>query len=74
MNLKRNLSAKVAEYLKMFPVVVLLGSRQCGKTTLARMTCPDWDYFDLETGNDFDLITRDFAFFFNEHSDSTLID
>ncbi len=74
MTLKRNLRAKVAEYLEMFPVVVLLGSRQCGKTTLGRMVCPDWAYFDLETGDDFDLITRDFIFFFNEHPDSTLID
>jgi predicted AAA+ superfamily ATPase len=74
MTLTRNLSAKVAEYLEMFPVVVLLGSRQCGKTTLGRMVCPDWAYFDLENSNDFDLITRDFAFFFNEHPDSTLID
>jgi predicted AAA+ superfamily ATPase len=74
MQLKRNLSRKIAEYLEVFPVVVLLGPRQCGKTTLSRMVCPDWDYFDLERGDDFDLITRDYAFFFSEHPESTIID
>ena len=74
MIMERNLSRKVAESLEMFPVVVLLGPRQCGKTTLSRMVCPDWNYFDLENGDDFDLITRDYTFFFSEHPDSTIID
>ncbi len=74
MNLKRNLSGKVAEYLEMFPVVALLGPRQCGKTTLGRMVCADWDYFDLENGDDLDFVTRDFPFFFNEHPGSAIID
>jgi predicted AAA+ superfamily ATPase len=74
MNLNRNLAGKLTAYLNMFPVVVLLGPRQCGKTTLSRMTCPDWDYFDLENGDDFDLITRDYSFFFSKHPDSVIID
>jgi uncharacterized protein len=74
MNLNRNLAGKLTAYLNMFPVVVLLGPRQCGKTTLSRMACPDWDYFDLENGDDFDLITRDYSFFFSKHPDSVIID
>lgn len=74
MNLKRNLSEKLSEYLEIFPVVVLLGSRQCGKTTLSRMVCEEWDYYDLESGDDFDLISRDYSFFFREHPTSVIID
>ena len=74
MKLKRNLANKLREYLEIFPVVVLLGPRQCGKTTLSRMVCEDWAYFDLENGDDFDLISRDYSFFFSEHSDSVIID
>jgi predicted AAA+ superfamily ATPase len=74
MNLARNLAGKLTAYLNMFPVVVLLGPRQCGKTTLSRMVCHDWDYFDLENGDDFDLITRDYSFFFSKHPDSVIID
>lgn len=74
MNLNRNLAGKLTDYLETFPVVVVLGPRQCGKTTLSRMVCPEWNYFDLENGNDFDLIARDYGFFFREHPDSTIID
>ncbi len=62
------------EIIKRFPVVVILGARQSGKTTLARMARPDWNYFDLERGSDFDLITRDFDFFFNQYSSRLIID
>lgn len=32
---KRNIGKKVNELLGFFPVVIILGVRQCGKTTLA---------------------------------------
>jgi len=60
---RRNIENKVNELLGYFPVVIVLGVRQCGKTTLARMLRPDWRCFDLERGKDFDFITRDFDFF-----------
>jgi uncharacterized protein len=34
--------------LRQFPIVCLLGPRQCGKTTFVRRELPDWTYFDLE--------------------------
>ena len=58
----------------MFSVVVLLGPRQCGKTTLSRRVCPDWDYFDLENGDDLELISRDYSFFFKEHPAEVIVD
>ncbi len=72
--LKRNLENKIDELLGFFPVVIILGVRQCGKTTLARMLRPEWRYFDLERAKDFDFITRDFDFFLKEHPHSIIID
>ena len=74
MMLARNVEDKIKRSLERFPVVVLIGSRQCGKTTLAKMGRTDWQYFDLEKGSDLDLITRDFDFFFREHSEHVIID
>ena len=44
--LKRSLAPLVAERLRRFPAVTLLGPRQCGKTTLARSL--GRAYFNLE--------------------------
>ncbi|NLL83250.1 MAG: ATP-binding protein [Lentisphaerae bacterium] len=72
--LARNLHNKIESLLQQFPVVVIVGSRQCGKTTLARMVAPEWHYFDLERGSDRDLISRDFDFFFREYPHQVIID
>jgi predicted AAA+ superfamily ATPase len=72
--IRRNLLDKLNRYLGYFPVVAILGVRQSGKTTLARMARPDWDYFDLERGEDYDHITNDFSFFFKEHDEQVIID
>jgi len=74
MLLERNIREKVLRCLANFPAVALLGSRQCGKTTLARALKPDWRYIDLEKGSDFDLVTRDTDFFFRQHPQSVIID
>lgn len=71
---QRNIENKINELLNFFPVVIILGVRQCGKTTLARMLRPRWRYFDLERARDFDFITRDFDFFLKEHPHSIIID
>jgi len=74
MFLDRNITQKIERSLKNFPVVVLTGVRQCGKTTLARHIRPEWKYFDLEKGSDFDLITDDFDLFFSQFPESIIID
>jgi len=71
---KRNLGKKINELLIFFPVVIILGVRQCGKTTLARMLRPNWHYFDLERSRDFDFVTRDFDFYIKEYPHSVIID
>ena len=72
--LKRNLAAKVNQLLVFFPVVVILGTRQCGKTTLAKRLRPKWRYFDLERLKDFELVTNDFEFFIKEYPHSIIFD
>lgn len=73
-DLKRNLQEKIESFLKIFPVVMLVGVRQSGKTTLAKLIRPEWRYFDLENRNDYDLITRDYGFFLAEHPTNIIID
>lgn len=63
----RNMEEKINRHLSNFPVVVLVGARQSGKTTLARKSRETWHYFDLERGRDYDFITGDFDFFFRQH-------
>jgi len=38
--------------LANFPIVAILGPRQCGKTTFSKMELPDWTYLDLERPSD----------------------
>ncbi len=72
--LKRNLTHKINRLLEIFPVVMLIGARQTGKTTLSKALRPDWKYIDLENGIDYDLVSRDYTFFFNEYPRHLIID
>ena len=71
---KRNLAAKIDRLLHLFPCVLILGVRQCGKTTLAKELRRDWKYFDLERAGDYDFISADPEFFFREYPDRVIID
>jgi len=71
---KRNLEKLIDDFLAIFPVVLIVGARQTGKTTLAKMCRPDWRYFDLEKGRDYHFITNDFDFFFREYPEHLIID
>ena len=70
----RNLQKSIHQLLTQFPVVAILGVRQCGKTSLAKMVRPNWKYFDLERARDFDLITGDFDLFFKENPSHLILD
>jgi uncharacterized protein len=74
LDINRNLEGVVNQLLQLFQVVIILGVRQCGKTTLAKKLRPEWTYIDLEKGNDFDRVTRDFDFFFKENPQHLIID
>jgi predicted AAA+ superfamily ATPase len=44
----RDITEELLRSAVEYPVVTILGPRQSGKTTLARMTFPDMPYFSLE--------------------------
>lgn len=72
--IKRNLHEKINELLGDFPVVAILGARQCGKTTLSRQLRPNWQYVDLENLTDLDRLQHDPEFFFQQHPEAVIID
>src|SRR3990170_3100280 len=74
MYIQRNYTNIANRYLQFFPVVCLIGPRQAGKTVLAKNLKPGWHYFDLEQPDDFELITRDPALFFEQYPSNTIID
>ena len=71
---KRLIEQKINRLLDMFPVVAIIGSRQCGKSTLVKNIRPDWKYYDLERPDDYQLITSDPLGFFARQNDKTIID
>lgn len=71
---KRVISKKLARYLKLFPVVVIVGPRQSGKTTFAKMELPGWGYFDMEKPSDYGRISSDIDFFLSQYGDRCIID
>ncbi len=74
MDKKRMLEHKINRLLEMFPVVAIVGPRQCGKSTLVKNIRSDWKYYDLERPDDFQLITSDPIGFFDRRSDKVIID
>lgn len=72
--ISRTLENKLHELSGYYPVVVVTGPRQSGKTTLCRMAFPDKPYVSLEA-----LDIRDFAIadprgFLTEYTDGAIID
>ena len=46
--INRNIELKAKKLLEMFPVIVILGARQVGKTTFSKQIGLGWKYIDLE--------------------------
>ncbi len=57
----------------MFPVVAVIGPRQCGKSTLVRRLQPRWKYYDLESPDDYQLISSDPVAFFSINQKNIII-
>ncbi|MDT8396967.1 MAG: AAA family ATPase, partial [bacterium] len=74
MDKKRALENKINRLLEMFPVVAIVGPRQCGKSTLVHHLRPDWKYYDLESPDDYQLISGDPLGFFSLYTEKVIID
>jgi len=74
MYIKRSVTPLILEYLKLFPCVVLLGSRQARKTTLLSQLGDSWQRYDLELRADFDQISIDPDLFLRTNSKEMAID
>jgi predicted AAA+ superfamily ATPase len=71
---QRYIEDKINRLLEMFPVVAIIGSRQCGKSTLARKLRPEWSYYDLESPDDYQLLSDDPLAFFAVHKNHLVLD
>lgn len=76
MHIKRNLKNNIEKYLTHFPVVVILGARQVGKTTLAKRIIDSLNkeslYLDLELHSDINKLS-DPELFLNHNKDKCII-
>lgn len=72
--LKRKIEEFVIQNLNVFPAVALLGSRQCGKSTLAKMVAGQLSsflYLDLQDPADLSKLS-DPVLFFEANSETTI--
>ena len=64
--ISRNIETFVKENLSVFPAVAILGPRQCGKSTLAKMLLQNLDdylYLDLQNLDDLNKLREPMLFF-----------
>ncbi len=72
--INRNTEKFVIQNFSIFPAVAILGSRQCGKSTLAKMIAgqlPSFLYLDLQDPSDLSKLS-DPVLFFEANSESTI--
>ncbi|MBN1835944.1 MAG: ATP-binding protein [Spirochaetales bacterium] len=70
----RALGQVFRSYLRTFPVVMVWGPRQSGKSTFVLNELPGFRHYDLERPADFSLIASDPELFFAEHANGVCVD
>lgn len=65
---------RLERLLRDFPIVLVLGPRQCGKSTLVRAHRPRWLHLDLERPADRALLEADLEGFFRQYPRGVAID
>jgi hypothetical protein len=74
MVLSRGLAAHLHRLAQHFPVLVVTGPRQSGKTTLCRAAFPDLPYVSLELPDVRRRVLEDPRGFLREHADGVILD
>jgi predicted AAA+ superfamily ATPase len=72
--IKRHITPYLHSLARAFPVVSILGTRQSGKTTLARSEFPDHEYLNLEDPATRDDAEKDYRGFFAAHPGPLILD
>lgn len=72
--IQRQQADRLRFLLRSFPTVLLVGPRQCGKSTLAGHSLPDWTHLDLERPTDLAALESDLEGFFDAHPRAVVID
>lgn len=70
----RNITSEILRLKKFFPVLILTGPRQSGKTTLCKMAFPSYKYYNLENPDTRDLIAADPMSFLKRNSKGMILD
>ena len=70
----RKIAKQLNSLLSMYPIVTITGPRQSGKTTLARMLLPDWQYVSLEDPEIREFCISDCKGFLKTFPNHTIID
>lgn len=70
----RQQAERLRALLRSFPAVLLVGPRQCGKSTLAHHALPGWTHLDLDRPADIALLAADLEGFFDAHPRKVVID
>jgi len=71
--IQRKLAIKIAELASYYPVVVITGPRQSGKTTLCRASFPEKPYVSLEALDNRDYAHNDPRGFLAEYAKGAII-
>lgn len=74
MLVKREIQPDLESLMQEYPVVTITGPRQSGKTTLAQITYPDFEYCNLEDPETRNLAATDANAFFSGYSTPLIID
>jgi predicted AAA+ superfamily ATPase len=72
--IQRKVESTIRDYLKIFPVVAVLGPRQCGKSTLVKKLVENWGdsvYLDLQNDADLSKLNQP-AYFFQSNEDKII--
>ena len=72
--IQRKIQTELAQLAQEYKVVTITGPRQSGKTTLAKMQFPDYDYVNLEDPETRSLAEKDAREFLHRHPAPIIID